>query len=85
MEPSYYRGQSETFIGLHSFHYPAVQAKSDELFAQSKELASQVEDQSASDDVKYDIMMLGQGGLMMGADTLACSAQQKNAPSCLMR
>ena len=95
MEPSYYRGQSETQIGFHSFHYPSVQAKSDQLIAQLKELTPQVTDEDiydveAHNDVKYDIMMLGQWGLMMSADTpmkinvIMCDHEQYDSHQCTL-
>ena len=72
-EPSYDRGQSETYIGLHSPLYPAIEAKNAFFITRLKELTPKVTDEDIYDveaynDVKYDMMMLSQWSFMMMID-----------------
>lgn len=94
-EPDYSRGQSETYIGLHSPLYPAIEAKNEFLIARLKELTPKVDDPDIYDveaynDVKYDMMMIGQWTFMLGIDnamklrTLSCNHEQYNANKCTL-
>lgn len=73
MEPGYDRGQTETYIGLHSPLYPAIAAKTEYFTNRLKELTPKVTDQDIYDveaynDVKYDMMMLAQWSFMAMID-----------------
>ncbi|MEP3889832.1 MAG: hypothetical protein ABJN69_05145 [Hellea sp.] len=94
-EPSYDRGQSETYIGLHSPLYPAIEAKTEYLTARLKELTPKTTDDSTYDveaynDVKYDMMMLAQWSFMAMVDpqmrmhTNFCNHEQYGSDKCTL-